>query len=128
MKQILSENENVRVEMDNNISFLLWKGSAIDINIAKDGVQCRLSVIGGNSYPILINIKSVKTVSKEARDYLAGKEGCKGVVAAAILIDSVVGSMIGNFFMRVNKPLVPTRIFTDELEATKWLSQFIEKN
>ena len=55
---------------------------------------------------------------------MASEEGCEGVVAAAILIDSSIGSMIGNFFIRISKPLRPTKIFTDEVLAMKWLQQF----
>ncbi len=59
---------------------------------------------------------------------MASEEGCEGVVVAAVLLDSAIGSIIINFFIRVSKPLRPTKIFTNEEEAKKWLSQFVKKD
>ncbi len=39
---------------------------------------------------------------------------------------SPISSMIGNFFIRISKPLVPTKIFTDEAKAKEWLKQFVK--
>lgn len=54
---------------------------------------------------------------------MASEAGCRGVIAAAVLIDSPLGSMIGNFFISISRPLRPTKIFTDEVEAKKWLNK-----
>lgn len=100
----------------------------IDLNIAQKITDYRLEVQKGKEYPLLSNIKTVKNTTKQARDFMASKVGCDGVIAAAILIDSPIGSMIINFFIRVSKPLRPTKIFTDEAEAKKWLAQFVKKD
>jgi hypothetical protein len=42
-------------------------------------------------------------------------------MAFAILIDSSVSRVVGNFFLGINKPAVPTKLFTNEKEAVKWL-------
>ncbi len=118
------ENNFVSIKLDQQIVVASIKLDLVDLKIAKESVNERIAMLGNVSYPLLINIKSVKTVTKEARDFLASEEGCKGVKAASILIDSVIGSMIGNFFIRISKPLVPTRLFTNEEEAKKWLSRF----
>jgi hypothetical protein len=36
-----------------------------------------------------------------------------------------VARAIGNFFMGLNKPLIPTRLFTSEAEALGWLREFV---
>jgi len=118
------ENEYAIVELSNGIIVGTLKPDIVDKLIAQKAVISRLELSHGKSFPFLINIKSVKTVTKEARDFLASEEGCKGVTAASILIDSVIGSMIGNFFIRISKPLVPTRLFTNEEDAKKWLFKF----
>ena len=33
---------------------------------------------------------------------------------------------IGNFFLGLNKPLMPTRLFTSEEEALAWLKTFVK--
>lgn len=124
MNTVLLQNNYVKIELYHSILVATWQNISIDTNIAKDAVKSRLEVSSGISYPVLINIKSVIKVTKEARDFLASEEGCRGVTASAIVVNSALTSMIGNFFIRVSKPLVPTRLFTDENAAIKWLSAF----
>ncbi len=125
MRTLLLENESIKIETENSIIIGTIKLSSIDITSAKKINISRLEIQKGKLQPMLSDIKFVRTVSKEARDFMASEEGCEGVLAAAILVDSPITRMIGNFFMSINKPLVPTKIFTDEAEAIKWLKPFV---
>ncbi len=40
------------------------------------------------------------------------------------VISSPVSRVIGNFFMGLNKPISPTRLFTDPHKAIQWLHTF----
>ncbi len=44
--------------------------------------------------------------------------------ATALLIDSPVSRVIANFFMGLNRPLSPTRVFTEQTQAIRWLQTF----
>jgi hypothetical protein len=124
MKNLLLNNELVSIELDNNIIFTTLKVNSVDLDIAKKAVDYRLNVMEDKRYLLVSDIRIVKNSTKQARDFLASKAGCEGVIAAAVIIDSSVGSMIGNFFISISKPLVPTKIFTNELDAKKWLSSY----
>lgn len=128
MKKILLENENFKIELEDGILFVLFKDFYIDINIAEKGLRERLEISDGKKYPLLINIKSMKSITKETRDFLATEKGCEGVIAGALLIDSAIGSMLGNFFIRISRPLVPTKLFTNESAAKKWLAKYVSKD
>ncbi|MES2590779.1 MAG: hypothetical protein V4608_02755 [Bacteroidota bacterium] len=128
MKNILLENEEVTIELENGIVIAKWKSTSVDLDIAQQAVKYRLEATNYKSYPILSNIRAIKNISKPARDFLATEKGCEGITAAAVLIDSPLGSMIGNFFISISRPLRPTKIFTDEADAKKWLTQYVEKN
>lgn len=128
MKKTLLENIDVTIELEDGIVVAKWKSTFVDLNVAKQAVKWRLECTNFTSYPLLSNIKLVKSSTKEARDFLATEKGCEGIIAAAVLIDSPISSMIGNFFIRVSKPLRPTKIFTDELEAKKWLTKFVKND
>lgn len=126
MKTILLENNEVTIELEDGIINALWKSSDIDLIVAQQAVKYRLECTNYKLYPMLSNIKSIENITKEARDFLASEKGCEGIIAAAILINSVLGSMIGNFWIRINKPLRPTKLFTDEDEAKKWLANYVQ--
>ena len=95
----------------------------LDLDIAKVCVRARLEFVGDKSYPSLFDIRLVKTSTKEARDYLAN-EGNALVSASAILIDSPMLKMAANFYIMVNKPVNPTRMFTSKSSAVEWLAQY----
>jgi len=122
------ENEHAKFIIKEGILNGTFKCKLVDLYLAEKITADRVELQNGISYPILSNIKFVKNSTKEARDFLASEKGCEGVIAAAILIDSPMGNMIGNFFIFISKPLRPTKIFTNEAEAKKWLSQYIIKD
>lgn len=126
MKEILFDNNAIKFERESGIMIGTFKLESVDLELAQKVTNHRLSIQQGKSYPLLSNIKSIKNSTKPARDFMASKEGCEGVVAAAVLIDSPLGSMIGNFFISISRPFVTTKIFTDEGEAKKWLIQFVK--
>jgi len=128
MKTLLLENEEVLIELEDGIVFAHWKIFHVDINSAQRLVKYRLECTNNGSYPILSNIKSIKNSTKEARDFLASENGCEGIIAAALLVNSHIGSLLANFFIKINKPNRDTRMFTDEIEAKKWLRQYVKKN
>lgn len=92
-----------KIELENEILIATWKNTFINLTIAKNAVIRRLEVTSGQKYPVLLKIKSIKNTTKEARDFLASEKGCEEIIAAAILINSFLGSMIANFWMKINK-------------------------
>ena len=73
---------------------------------------------------VLIDMTEVAKISKEARDYFANERTASIQRATALLIGSPVSRVIGNFFMGLNKPISPTRLFTDPHKAIQWLHTF----
>lgn len=116
------ENIYARIEISSGIVHARWKSDNVDLSIAKAAVAARLTVTGNRSYQMIADTRQVKSISKEAREYLSSRDGCAGVTRAAILINSSLGSTVVNFFLKINRPLVPTKIFTSEAAAVKWLS------
>lgn len=99
----------------------------LELAIAEKIVQDRLAFKKGVAYPCLFDITKVRQSTKEARDYMAD-EGNDLVLASAILVTSPMLRMMANFFISVNKPKNPTRMFTDIASALEWLEQFKPKS
>jgi len=75
----------------------------------------------------LIDARNVKSITKEARDYLASAEGTRYVTAAGLLLESYLGKIMGNFFLQINKPSLPTKMFSNKKEAIEWLTQYTKE-
>lgn len=100
-------------------------GLKINLEMAKEIVQIRLTFAEHKSMPALINGQGVVSVDKAARDFFSSKHGIKGLKAAAIIVESPFNSFLGNFFLWVNKTRLPVKIFTNSSFAFSWLKKFV---
>ncbi|PSR52659.1 hypothetical protein AHMF7605_03525 [Adhaeribacter arboris] len=124
----IKETKYVTMIIQNGIFHAYYKELEIlDMNFAKVAVQDRLNFFQNIAYPCLFDITKVKETTKEARDYMAN-EGNELVLASAMVVNNPMLKMMANFYIMVNKPKNPTRLFTDRDSALDWLEQFKNKN
>lgn len=105
----------------------------VDVNIdarqtlenAVENMAAAIECCGPKKRPLLTDIRKAFPMQPEARRYYSGKVLIDNFLAIAILVDtSPVGKMMANIFLRIARPLVPSRMFFDEASATKWLTEF----
>lgn len=113
----LGDDGIVRAKVKPHVTITLEDGKAC--------VHMMSQVCGGKQTPALIDMTGLVAIERDARLYFAGEETARVESAAALLINSPVARAIGNFFMGLNKPIVPTRLFTSEEEALAWLKGFL---
>jgi hypothetical protein len=61
-------------------------------------------------------------IDYKTRDYAAAQYR-PHVAVTAILVDSKISSYFTNIYLRFGKTKIPTRLFTKEEEAVKWLKE-----
>ena len=103
----------VKQDAEVRLPHAIWNSEAIT----------RLS--NGGMIPLLVDLRKIKSVSKEARDHFSMRGRKSQVNAIAMLIKSPVSKIVGNFYIQFSKPTIPTRLFTEEKKAIAWLTQFI---
>lgn len=98
----------------------------VDLKTAKRIVQARKEISNYQPCLILVDVTSVKSVSKEARDYFGSKEGSSHLIASAIYSNSKLSNFLANFLIKVNllKSEAPIKLFDNREKAMKWLEQF----
>lgn len=75
-------------------------------------------------FPILIDARNIKSMSYEARHHFSAHGRETKTNAFGIIIGSPISRVLGNFYLGINKPAVPTKLFDNEHDATEWLKQF----
>lgn len=75
--------------------------------------------------PVLIIAGKGSLADKETREFAASKEGTKYASAVAFVIKSLAQKILGNAYLKINKPVVPTALFDNEEKAVKWLKTCI---
>lgn len=124
----IKETEYVTMFIRDGIFQCFFKPiEVMDLKVAEVTVKDRLHFFGVTSYPCLFDISEVKQTTKEARDYMAN-EGNQLVLASAMVVTSPMLKMMANFYIMVNKPQNPTKVFTDRENAVTWLTQFKASN
>lgn len=110
---------------DNDICYTVVKQNAeVEISDAKENSSIVKEISNGEIYPMLVNLKEIKSITKEARDHFSMQGRTPGISAIALLINSPASTIIGNFFLGLNKSVVPVKLFTKEEKAITWLKQF----
>lgn len=99
----------------------LLEGADMDVEDVQENVKIRLQLSPGTPHPALIDIRGMHGITKEAREYGTDKLMTDSTTALALVIDNLSERLIGNFFMSFTRPPYPTRLFTSDKEAAKWL-------
>jgi hypothetical protein len=100
------------------------KGLQMDLEVAKACVKLRIDFSGERNYPLLVDMRELTSSTRDAREYMAS-EGSRLVTAGALVVSSPLTRAIGNIFLMLNRPPVPTRLFNSEASAEAWLKEFI---
>ena len=129
MKELKTETSTQRLFWDSEDE-IVWGelfANQVSEQLAKENIDAQERVrdmLGKAKTRVLVDMTKVTEISKEARDYFANERTASIQRATALLIASPVSRVIGNFFMGLNKPISPTRLFTDPHRAVEWLHTF----
>lgn len=118
------ENEYAHFWIRNSILFFEYKPNVfIDLTVAHQIVADRIQMQNEKSYPVLCDIRGVIDSDKAARDYLA-QSGSVLAKAVSLVANQSVSLIMTSFYLKICKPSVPTRIFTDESCALAFLEAY----
>jgi hypothetical protein len=94
----------------------------------KEALENSIAVNGffkDKKFPLLVDSRNVKSMSRDARNYFSTNGRETKINSFAILVKSPLSRVIGNFFMGLNKPEVPAKLFDNEDKAVEWLKNFL---
>ena len=111
----------VRLGSDGVISVRIRTGAQQSLTDAKENLGAALEARDGQRRPLLVDIRDAQPLDAEVRHYYSGQV-LDGFTALAMLVDaSPFGRMMGNVYLRVARPGIPTRLFTQPEPALAWL-------
>ncbi|MBK7669412.1 MAG: hypothetical protein IPJ32_19940 [Sphingobacteriaceae bacterium] len=81
----------------------------ITLNHALENTEAVTSLYVEKKFPILIDSRGIKSMSRDAREHFSTRGRDSKTNAFGIVIKSPLSRVVGNFFLGLNKPAVPTR-------------------
>jgi hypothetical protein len=103
---------------------LVWAPRSIlcleDATAALEGMA---QLTGGRRSPLLVDMRETGQLDRPARAEFASRSDLHAAVA--LVVGTPLSRATGNFFLRVSKPLFPTRLFDNEASAVAWLRAYV---
>ncbi|MBN4071192.1 hypothetical protein JYT72_01650 [Crocinitomix catalasitica] len=120
-----TSNGYFRLTEDGILIFVYEKNAKDTLETAKENVTLGIELTNNKPYLILIDQRNVTDNSKAARNYYAHSDEVKSCIGVALLVDSGLSRVIGNFFIGLNKPPRPAKLFANEEMGLIWLRKHL---
>lgn len=114
----------VTLRSDGVVEFFLKHNHTVNLQDAKAIVEATEKIGKGKKFPLLITAGKFALVDTEVRYYASSPEANRFTIASAIVVSNLAQKLLGNAYIKFNKPPTPTQLFTSEKEALKWLYTF----
>jgi hypothetical protein len=111
---------------DGIVRIIHVSGAEVTLEDARETMAAYLKINGGKRLPLFVDTKTMKSMSRETRKYYAGEEAAKVASAAAIIVGTPASRVLGNFYLGLSNPHLPSRLFSSEEEALEWLKGYLE--
>lgn len=96
-----------------------------DITDARNQVSVFKKIGSGQKVYILAVYAEDNNFTKEAREYVASDEVSDLVAADAFVIKGLALRILGNGYLKINRPRRPTRLFNTQTAAIAWLRKLM---
>jgi hypothetical protein len=99
-------------------------GLVLTYSIARQVLVEGLKIVDGPK-PTMVLMPDMARVDREARAFFASEEYMSLCSQTALVVGSPVSRVIGNFFVGLNRPKYPCKIFDQAELAAAWLRGFV---
>jgi hypothetical protein len=101
-------------------------GAEVTLEDAQETMAAYRKLNEGKRRPLFVDTKTMKSLAREARHYYASEEAARVASAVAIIVGTPVSRVLGNFYLGLSNPHLPSRLFSSEEEALTWLRGYLE--
>jgi hypothetical protein len=91
----------------------------------KDINNVKAKICAGKKLPLLVIGAPFANIDKDAREFMASAQNTQYASAEAFVINSLGHKILANFYLKVNKPGIPTRFFNEQVAAEEWLRTYL---
>lgn len=117
------KKHTITIYDSNILHFVMHDGETLTASDLTDSRNWTAS-IGGGSYLNLIEAGTRTEIEDDMRMSSASKDENAHTIADALVVKNLSQRIIANFYLRFNKPVKPTRVFSDAENAAFWLMSF----
>ena len=120
-KEIKTKNVTILLISAGIIENIIHNHASIEKEDVLEIKHVNKQLSGGLPYVVLIDSGTYTDITKEARELLASKEFGEKTIAKALFVRSLGHRIVAQFYIKINKPYINTKIFADREKAIEWL-------
>jgi len=114
----------IHLSEDGLVIVRIRNGAYQSLEDAKTNLMTAVAATAGSRRPLLVDIRTAQPLDADARHHYSGRTLVDSFLALALLVaGNPFGRMMGNVYLRIARPGISTRLFTDERRALEWLIQ-----
>lgn len=118
------ENNKIKFTLEDGILYTdCFPKTIMTLEDGKESTRISAEMVNYKPLPLLCDLTNVISMSQECRKHFSGPEHASTFSKAALIVTGDISRLIGNFFLGFNKPLKPTKLFSNKEDALKWLKE-----
>lgn len=121
LKVVELPEANIILRSDNIIHVDYSKNVTLDVDLQVSMRKVFDELAEGKKLHFIFSAAEGFTLTKEARENSDVRDKNSPISAYGIVANNLAYKLIANFYLRVNKPKVPFKIFLTVEDAAKWL-------
>jgi hypothetical protein len=103
---------------------VVWvPGTTAYLEDATAALEAMAQLTRGRRSPLLVDMRDTGSQDRATRAQWTSRNDLSSAVA--LIVGTPLSRMMGNLFLRMNKPKFPVRLFDDETSAIAWLDGFV---
>jgi S-adenosylmethionine:diacylglycerol 3-amino-3-carboxypropyl transferase len=123
----MTETRTAQIDLseDGLLIVRIRAGAIQTLTDAEQNLSTAMAETLGRRRPLLIDMRLAEPLDAAVRHHYSGRALVDAFSALALLVDaSPLGRMMGNVYLRVARPGIPTQLFAEEDLAIEWLTGF----
>ena len=123
-KEIVTPTVRLRLLSCQIVHYTYLPNSEVDEKEHQRNHDALIELIGKEQkHPLLIDADAFINVTPEARKLVRILESTVPISARAMIITSLGQRILVSFYIKIQKPIVPTKIFNNYEDGIKWLQE-----
>lgn len=106
---------------ENYLEYIIKTGVTLDVEDAIRSKKETLKLYPFKKFFVLAESVEFFNLPKETRRYTSTREFSDNTVCIAFYTENFSLAILGEMYNKINKPVVPTKIFTNRQVAKEWL-------
>lgn len=120
-KKIETDELLIQLRSDGIVHVMFKENITLDVPLQMKLLKLNSEICEGKKHPFLFSALPGVTITKEARENATKIEHLSPASSSAVVANSLPYRIIANFYLKVNRPKNPYRVFGNEEDAVKWL-------